>query len=366
VAGITPYLSELGEVSGNPERLVASMDLAFIGVVVYGEGFVLSTEQAQTLITAHPTLREVISPYLNGENLNSNPTQTPERCVIDFGDRSIEEARAFPQCLEILERLVKPYRKDVGEKRMREKWWLHQRPRPALRKAVEGLDRILARSRVSNINSIAFVPTSVICSDAMVVFASDDDADFAVLQAAPHTEWLTRYASSMRTDVRYNPSDCFETYPLPTVKTGLRDCGKTYHRYRAEVMEDRQEGLTKTYNRFHDPNETSAGIQELRELHLEMDQAVAAAYGWDELDLGHGFHETKQGLRFTISESARREVLARLLKLNHERYAEEVAQGLHDKKKKKGKSATGNRKASEKKVPVGPTLFGDEDHEEES
>ena len=63
------------------------------------------------------------------------------------------------------------------------------------------------------------------------------------------------------------------------------------------------------------------------------DAAVAAAYGWTDLDLGHGFHETKQGVRYTISEPARREVLARLLKLNHERYAEEVAKGLHDKKK---------------------------------
>jgi hypothetical protein len=61
-----------------------------------------------------------------------------------------------------------------------------------------------------------------------------------------------------------------------------------------------------------------------------MDNAVAAAYGWTDLDLGHGFHETKQGTRYTIGETGRREVLARLLTLNHERYAEEVAKGLHD------------------------------------
>jgi hypothetical protein len=95
----------------------------------------------------------------------------------------------------------------------------------------------------------------------------------------------------------------------------------------------RQEGLTKTYNRFHNPDETSADIQNLRQLHVEMDQAVAAAYGWTDLDLGQGFHQTKQGVRYTISEQARRGVLARLLKLNHERYAEEVRQGLHEKKK---------------------------------
>ena len=102
--------------------------------------------------------------------------------------------------------------------------------------------------------------------------------------------------------------------------------------------------MTKTYNRFHDPNESAADIQKLRDLHVEMDKAVAAAYGWSDLDLGHGFHETKQGIRFTISESARREVLARLLKLNHERYAEEVAQGLHEKRK--GGKGRGKMKAA--------------------
>jgi hypothetical protein len=99
-------------------------------------------------------------------------------------------------------------------------------------------------------------------------------------------------------------------------------------------MKTRKEGLTATYNRFSDPAEMSPDIAELRALHVEMDQAVAAAYGWTDLDLGHGFHETKQGTRYTISEPARREVLDRLLELNHKRYAEEVAQGLHDTGKK--------------------------------
>ena len=64
-------------------------------------------------------------------------------------------------------------------------------------------------------------------------------------------------------------------------------------------------------------------------------EQVAAAYGWDDLALEHGYHETAQGLRFTISEAARREVLTRLLKLNHERFAEECRQGLHTTKKGK-------------------------------
>ena len=165
----------------------------------------------------------------------------------------------------------------------------------------------------------------------------------------------------MRTDLRYTPSDCFDTFPFPRSlhsPSALATAGATYHTHRRQIMLTRQEGLTKTYNRFHDPDETSADIQTLRDLHVEMDKAVAAAYGWSDLDLGHGFHETKQGMRFTISESARREVLARLLKLNHERYAEEVAQGLHDKGK--GKAVKTPRK-SKGKASSEPSLFGEED-----
>ena len=71
----------------------------------------------------------------------------------------------------------------------------------------------------------------------------------------------------------------------------------------------------------------------------KLNQAVAAAYGWSDLDLGHGFHATKQGERYTSSEPARRTVLDRLLALNHQRYAEEVKAGLHDKGAKKGKKS---------------------------
>jgi len=72
-----------------------------------------------------------------------------------------------------------------------------------------------------------------------------------------------------------------------------------------------------------------------------------AVYGWLNLNLMCTFHTTKQGLRYTISEAARRTVLDRLLALNHERYAEEVRQGLHDGGAKKAakKGAQGKKVA---------------------
>jgi hypothetical protein len=206
-------------------------------------------------------------------------------------------------------------------------------------------------------------------SEQTVILARSSFDWFVLMQNSIQTAWIVEYASSMRTDVRYTPSDCFETFPFPDHPgssdpgSPLAVIGERYYEHRRQIMLARQEGLTTTYNRFHNPDETSADIQRLRELHVEMDQAVAAAYGWTEtgglhppLALGHGFHKTKQGVRFTISEAARREVLQRLLKLNHERYAEEVKQGLHSKasrasggRKSPGKpSSAGNPKSSRK------------------
>jgi hypothetical protein len=121
--------------------------------------------------------------------------------------------------------------------------------------------------------------------------------------------------------------------------------GQELYDFRSKLCITHDWGLTPVYNRFHDRGEKSEDIARLRALHVEMDQAVAVAYGWSDLDLGHGFHATKQGERYTLSEPARRTVLDRLLALNHQRYEEEVKAGLHDKgankrKKSKTKPAT--------------------------
>lgn len=99
-------------------------------------------------------------------------------------------------------------------------------------------------------------------------------------------------------------------------------------------------GLTKIYNHFHNQEAQETNICELRDLQRDVDVAVARAYGWDDLDLEHGFHEVpylpeNDRVRFTISETARVEVLRRLSELNRQRYEEEVAQGL------RGRKATG-------------------------
>jgi hypothetical protein len=325
VNGITSQLQPPGSVSGRPHRLAANAGESYIGSYVLGMGFVLEPDEAQHLLDKDPRHREVLAPYLNGADLNGHWDHSPSRWVINFHDWTLERAMCYPDCLAIVERLVKPERDKNTRKVRRERWWQFAERAPELYTRIASLDRVLVRAQTSRTQVGVFVPPSWVYDQKVVVFANQEYDCFALLDSHLHYWWVISRGSTMRTDAVYTPSDCFETFPFPRSLTSLGLIGERYHSHRRDIMTARCEGLTTTYNRFHSPHEVSHDIVTLRALHVEMDHAVAAAYGWTDLDLGHGFHQTKQGIRYTISEPARREILDRLLALNHERYAEEQA-----------------------------------------
>jgi hypothetical protein len=327
-----------------PMRLAANEGRSFKGSDILRMGFTLTSDEAGSLIQSDQRNRQVIQPFMNGEDLNSRHDQAGSRWIINFFDFSMGMAQSYPDCWRLIEERVRPdrqRRKADGSFVLRrpfpERYWHYNEKRPALYSAIGGLGRVLVISVVTHHVSFAFVPTGRVYSHRLAVFPFDTMPPFAILQSNLHEVWARAYSSNLRVDLNYSPSDCFLTFPFPASLDALEDVGERYYTHRQSIMAARQEGLTKTYNRVHDPNEHADDIQRLRDLRVEMDNAVALAYGWSELALGHGFHQTAQGLRFTISEGARREVLGRLLALNHERYAEEVAAGLHDGPKSKGK-----------------------------
>ena len=83
-------------------------------------------------------------------------------------------------------------------------------------------------------------------------------------------------------------------------------------------------GLTKLYNLINDPDITDSDdpdVARLRRIHVQLDEAVMAAYGWADVPLDHGFHTYRQMRRWTVSPAARVEILDRLLEENHRRAA---------------------------------------------
>ena len=326
VTVITSSLDRQSRVAGRPFRLVANRGRSFQGSNVLGKGFILTPQQAQGLIDNDPRNRDVLFPYLNGEDLNSRPDCSASRWVINFHDWSEEQARSYSEVFEIVERLVKPVRlKVTHSKNAREKWWLYERNRPELYAAIADLDRVLVVALVSRTVMPVKVPARQVLAHKLAVFASDDDGELALLSSSFHGPWAWRNSSTMKADLNYAPSDVYETLPHPVPTPAMTELGGFLHGVRKGIMQNRGLGLTKLYNAFHSINLTDSDLQELRRIHAEVDVAVADAYGWSDLDLGHGFHETRQGLRYTLTPTAQAEVLDRLLELNHQYHGREVA-----------------------------------------
>lgn len=352
VSGITSALEAVGRTSGIPARLAENKDRSFIGSYVLGMGFTMPPDEAQRLIAQDPKNAEVLFPYVNGDDLNSRPDHSASRWVINFFDWTADRARTYEDCWAIVEERVRPERqrrKPDGSFALRrplpERYWHYAEKRPALYATISGLERVLVLTRVSKVVQPVFITTGQVPSEQVVVFAYDDDFHFGMLTSAFHWWWTLTYASTLETRIRYTPSDVFETFPQPSYDAEVERAGKALDEHRSGLMTRNAEGLTKTYNRVHNHDDMSPGIAELRELHVGLDLAVRDAYGWSDLDLDHGFHDTTQGRRFTLAQGARAEVLDRLLELNHQRYSEELAAGLHDTTKKKGRRKQGSSDA---------------------
>lgn len=358
VRAITPSLDPESRVSGNPHRLAANADQSFQGSTVLGLGFTMTPDAAQTLISKDPRNRDVLFPYLIGEDLNSRPDSSGSRWVINFHDWSIEQAQQYEDCFAIVEQKVKPERvKNLYSKTARERWWRYERSRPELYETIVDLDRVLVIALVSRTALPVWVQTGQVFSHKLGVFATDRSGYLSLLSSTLHTLWAWKRSSTMKADLNYSPSDVYETFPQPELTERLDRVGEELHSFRRSVMLGRPLGLTKLYNRVHDPAVTDQEIQRLREIHTEIDHATAQAYGWHDLDLGHGFHDTRQGRRFTIASDIQVKVLDRLLQLNHERYADEVRQGLHVKKKPKRTSKTVQRLRIDRPVEPEGSLF---------
>jgi hypothetical protein len=315
------------EPESEPQRLRQNEGKAFIGYYVRGIGFVVEPVEAEKFLRADGRNAECVLPYLTGEDLNTDPEQKPSRYVICFQDWDLEQASEYPDLLRIVEERVKPEREKLAPtssdyRKLRQRWWQFARFALDSQVAIAPLRRVLIRAELSQMHMVSFVPKNCIYSHMLIVFAFDDDYHFAVLQSNLQEAWLRRQAGTLRTDVRYTPTDCFDTFPFPqTPSTESRMCaqrlGCEYHEHRRQIMLARNLGLTKTYNLFHNAECTDADIARLRELHAEMDRAILACYGWQGLDPQHGFYQNDRGqTRFTVSPAARREALKKLLALN--------------------------------------------------
>ena len=254
-------------------------------------------------------------------------------------------AADWPDLLEIVERLVKPERDKQKRDSNRKRWWIYAENRPGLRAAKKHLDKVTVTSAAAVVyHQMAHCDAAPVYSHKTIVFVEDSPCFVSLLSSRAHEVWRTVFGTTFGSSdaLTYNPTDCFQTFSLPSGyknNVGLKEASERYLRRRSKLLGQLDIGLTTIHRQFHDQLVDSEPVIELRRLHAEMDDAVLRAYGWDDLaELCAPGAEFEP--RFLIEDDEpefayqgrlfwpaafRDKVLARLLELNKERAAAEAA-----------------------------------------
>ena len=374
---ITAFLFHRGG-NSDAQFLQSNQDESFQGSIVLGMGFTFDDTDSkgvasplaerERLIAKDSSNADRIFPYIGWSEVANSPTHSHHRYAINFWTLSEDEARSgWPDLMQIVEERVKPDRDKQKRKAIRERWWQYAEKRPGLYRTIESLPRVLvAGAQASAHFAFAFLPRGMVYSSNLTVIAKDSYAAFTAIQSRPHEVWSRFFMTTLKNDLVYTPTTCYEHFPFPqdwTESRSLEEAGQVYFEHRAKLLNRNDEGLTDTYNRFHSPEEVDEGILELRRLHGLMDGAVLRAYGWDDLAESaakSGFCEflldyeeeedddslttkkkskKKKPWRYRWPDDFRDEVLARLLELNEQRHKEEVESAKAKTKPKAQKKA---------------------------
>ena len=356
VSQITAFLFHAGG-NDSPKRLHSNANISYQGSIVLGEGFFFDDKNKdgasplslmESLIKKNPKNKERIFPCIGGSELSSDPKQEHYRYIINFEQFDLDSAKKWPDLLSILEEKVKPVRAGDNRESYRNKWWQYAEYRTGLYEGIKNKKKVLAIGcGVSSHINFSFVPTNYVFTHLLFIFLIDRYDEFSLLNSNIHDIWTRHVGSTFGDGVRYTASDCFETFPFPKINDEnqlLKDLGIALEDKRKSIMSEHNEGLTKIYNRLHNPNDTTSSIVELRNLHKELDKAVLVAYGWEDIKLDYDFaaefdqddesndsssSNNGKSYRLKLKPDVHDEILARLLNLNSSKYEAEVRLGLH-------------------------------------
>jgi hypothetical protein len=354
---ITSYLDDID--LGSPMKLVENGNRMFQGTILGGEGFKILEEVATAWLDECADNSEILSPFIGGNDVNSDSQLRPACWVVNFWDWTEEQSAEHESPYRHLLEHVKPERQRrrangefVLRKVRAERWWhfaekaqglyhavgrghsFRSHPKGWDRKIVP-LQRVLAISRgVTKYPAFTFLENKFVFSEKLYVLADDRYSIFGVLSSDLHAVWAWAQKTSLGADLfslSYTHGNIYETFPFPDgLLTGeiesVSAAGKNFFEARAEYMSANNKGLTKVYNDFHNASLESDGIKALRSLQANLTEAVFHAYGLENIDTEFGFHEvgylpSGNNLRFTVSENVRLALLRHLSKLNKLRAA---------------------------------------------
>jgi hypothetical protein len=293
VLAINPSLREGGNDQASAFR--ANRGVAFQGMLPGADYLVERSQALRLRAMRSPRYSEVIRPYLSGDDIANDPRQSPTRFVVDFGLRTLEQAQEYSVAIEIVRRQAKPSRETSTSFHRNRSWWQFLWPRPVFRERLGAMERFIAGTATSKRLLFCWCAAEVIASNSTNIFALDSDADMGVLSSRLHEAWARAQSSTLEDRLRYTPTSAFETFPWPEPNDANREriaeVARRVLELRSTICLEREIGLTRLYNEVDD-----GAYRPLYELHRELDEAVAAAYGWPS----SAAHDTAESNRLLL------------------------------------------------------------------
>ena len=311
--------------------LRANGEVCSPGMKLHGAGFIVTPVQARSLGLGRVAgLERHIRPYLNGRDLTQRSRGV---MVIDlFGLSESDVSTRYPSVWQHLRTTVYEHRTAIQDRtadslQYAERWWLHGKPRPELRRAFHGLPRYIATVETAKHRVFCFLPAQVIPDNMLVCIASDSAFHLGVLSSRIHVAYALAAGGTLEDRPRYNKTRCFDPFPFPlatpaqrTAIAALAEELDSLRRTRLDthphltmtglynVLEALRAArpLTQAERDVHDAGHVSL----LRDLHDRLDREVAAAYGWQP----------------NLSAP---QIVERIVALNAARHAEEAAGTVH-------------------------------------
>ncbi|MEM6649551.1 MAG: DNA methyltransferase [Pseudomonadota bacterium] len=313
---------QIGADVAGAKQLIANQSLSYRGVFLVGSGFILGRAEANELIAKNHKLKSIIRPFKNGRDI----MQVSRDCfVIDSIGLSESELKTqFPQVFQILMDRVKPERDQNNREIRRRRWWLFGETASVSRPALNSLPRYISSTRTAKHRVFSFEKSCTLTESAIINIAMDRGETLAVLSSRIHVKFSLAAGGTLEDRPVYNNSLCFDPFPFPDLtddqRTRLRALGEELdaHRKRQQAAHPKLT-LTQMYNVLEKlrAGETIEGkdreiydqglIGILKDLHDQIDAAVAEAYDWP-------------------ADLSDEDILFRLVALNKER-SEEEAQG---------------------------------------
>ena len=268
------------------------------------EGFLLSHDEASQILELHPNYKQVLFPYLTGDELLSSFPSMPQRYVIDFYPKTLEQAKRYKLLFQRIKEMVLPTREAAAKAELERnqetlknspkakvnrhhqnflaKWWQLSYPRGEMIQKISAIPRYIVCCQVTKRPIFEFIESAIRPNAALIVFPLPDDYSFGILNSSLHWQWFMVRCSTMKKDFRYTSDTVFDTFPFPqspNLET-MREIAKTSVNLRAirhQIMQQKNWNLRELYRSLEQGN-----CEPLQIAQQKLDHAVRSLYGITE------------------------------------------------------------------------------------